>query len=130
MLKSLKFFRIILSGAILLSVLFACADNEIKTETYNASVDSLRFEGEIHLRNIKQLTFGGNNAEAYCSFDNKQLVFQSDWADINSQGCDQIFKMNVDGTSFEDGEKYKLISTGKGRTTCSYFLKDGRIVYA
>lgn len=99
-------------------------------QNYNPSLDSLRFSGETHLRNVKQLTFGGNNAEAYWSFDNKQLTFQSDWNEINSQPCDQIFKMNIDGSLLENGKKYQLISTGKGRTTCSYFLKDGRIIYA
>lgn len=89
----------------------------------------LRFDGETHLANIRQLTFGGNNAEAYWSFDDEKLVFQSDWTAINDQGCDQIFVMDpetVDG----DAEDYSLVSTGTGRTTCSYFLPDGRIVYA
>ncbi len=99
-------------------------------DNYDRSKDTLRYEGEDHIRNIKQLTFGGNNAEAYWSFDGKQLVFQSDWDKINPQGCDQIFIMNADGSNLPDGEKYKLVSTGKGRTTCSYFLKDGRIIYA
>jgi len=58
------------------------------------------------------------------------LIFQSDWDKINSQGCDQIFKMNVDGSELPNGEKYQLVSTGKGRTTCSYFLKDDRIIFA
>lgn len=101
-----------------------------QNNNYNPSNDTLRFEGEAHLRNIKQLTFGGNNAEAYWSFDNKQLIFQSDWAEINPQGCDQIFKMNVSGKPVSEGKQYELVSTGKGRTTCSYFLKDGRIIYA
>lgn len=98
---------------------------------YNPKEDVLRFSGEHHLRNIKQLTFGGNNAEAYWSFDGTRLIFQSDWEKINSQGCDQIFTMNADGSKLPDGEQYKLVSTGKGRTTCSYFLKgDKKIVYA
>lgn len=99
-------------------------------DSYDRTKDTLRYEGEDHIRNIRQLTFGGNNAEAYWSFDDKQLVFQSDWSKINPQGCDQIFIMNADGSNLPDGEKYKLVSTGKGRTTCSYFLKDGRIIYA
>lgn len=103
-----------------------CSNND----NYDRSRDTLRYEGEDHIRNIRQLTFGGNNAEAYWSFDDKQLVFQSDWDKINPQGCDQIFIMNTDGSNLPDGEKYKLVSTGKGRTTCSYFLKDGRIIYA
>ncbi len=115
---------------ILVGVVFLiqCSDNS--SEQYNPLTDSLRFTGETHLRNIKQLTDGGNNAEAYFSFDNKQLVFQSDWEKINPQGCDQIFLMNADGSKLPGGEQYSLVSTGQGRTTCSYFLKDGRIVYA
>ena len=97
---------------------------------YDSSTDTLRFSGESHLRNIRQLTFGGNNAEAYWSFDDKQLSFQSDWKGINSQPCDQIFKLNIDGSPLENGKRYMFLSTGKGRTTCCYFLKDGRIIYA
>ncbi|GIV61394.1 MAG: hypothetical protein KatS3mg044_0260 [Rhodothermaceae bacterium] len=97
---------------------------------YDPSTDSLRFAGEVHLRNIRQLTFGGNNAEAYWRFDDRQLVFQSDWSAINDQGCDQIFVMNADGSPLEDGQPYRMVSTGKGRTTCAYFLPDGRILYA
>lgn len=114
----------------LLFVLSASSPMYSQETTYDWSMDSLRFEGEKHLRNIRQLTFGGNNAEAYWNFDDTKLVFQSDWNSINNQGCDQIFVMNSDASKSETGEKYSLASTGKGRTTCSYFLKDGRIVYA
>ena len=76
---------------------------------------------ERHLRNIKQLTFGGENAEAYFSFDGKKLTFQS----TGKYACDQIFTMNV------DGKDMKLLSSGKGRTTCSHFMPDNKsIVYA
>ncbi len=98
--------------------------------SYDPATDSLRFAGEVHLRNIRQLTFGGNNAEAYWSFDDRQLVFQSDWDRINPQGCDQIFIMNADGSPLPEGETYRLVSTGQGRTTCGYFLPDGRVIYA
>ena len=97
---------------------------------YDPATDSLRFGGEVHLRNVHQLTFGGNNAEAYWSFDGDQLIFQSDWSAINSQGCDQQFVMNADGSDLASGEKYDLVSTGQGRTTCGYFLPDGRIIYS
>jgi len=98
-------------------------------DMYDPATDSLRFEGEKHLKNIRQLTFGGNNAEAYWSKDGSQLVFQSDWSEINTQGCDQIYVMNVDGSPMPGDEQYQLASTGTGRTTCSYFMPDGRIVY-
>jgi TolB protein len=110
--------------------LFILLTGSVQKKNYDSSLDTLRFTGENHLRNIRQLTFGGNNAEAYWSFDNKQLTFQSDWSNINNQPCDQIFKTNIDGTPLENGKRYMLVSTGKGRTTCSYFLKDGRIIYA
>jgi Tol biopolymer transport system component len=77
---------------------------------------------EKHIRNVRQLTFNGDNAEAYFSFDGKSITFQSTRAPFK---CDQIFHMGLDGTNLQ------LISTGKGRTTCSYFMPDGkRIIYA
>jgi len=86
-----------------------------------AQSSPLWVSGERHLSNIKQLTFGGENAEAYFSFDGKQLVFQSKRDNL---GCDQIFTMNSDGSGV------KMVSNGEGRTTCSYFLKDNkRIIY-
>jgi dipeptidyl aminopeptidase/acylaminoacyl peptidase len=98
---------------------------------YDASRDSLRMTGEVHLRNIRQLTFGGNNAEAYWSYDDEQLVFQSDWDAINPQGCDQQFVLRVaDRFAPGDTSAYTLASTGTGRTTCGYFTPEGRVVYA
>lgn len=120
----------IISAAILFFLILFFYTGCANKDTYDRTKDTLRYEGEEHIRNIRQLTFGGNNAEAYWSFDSKQLIFQSDWDKINPQGCDQIFIMNADGSNLPNGEKYKLVSTGKGRTTCSYFLKDGRIIYA
>lgn len=77
---------------------------------------------EKHLRNIRQLTFGGQNAEAYFSADGKRLIFQST---RDPYECDQIFTMNLDGSDVH------LVSTGKGRTTCSYFYPNGKkILYA
>lgn len=77
---------------------------------------------EKHLRNVRQLTFGGQNAEAYFSADGKKLIFQSTRGDFK---CDQIFTMNLDGSDVH------LVSTGKGRTTCSYFYPSGKkILYA
>jgi TolB protein len=76
----------------------------------------------LHLSNIRQLTFGGQNAEAYWSPDGKRLIFQSTHPPYQ---CDQIFIMNADGSGPH------LVSTGKGRTTCGYFMRDGKhIVYA
>jgi len=89
--------------------------------------DTLRYEKEVHLKNVRQLTWGGNNAEAYWSFDSKSLVFQSDYAEWGV-GCDQIFMLNVD--KVRKGEKPTMLSTGKGRTTCSYFMPGNKsIVY-
>ncbi len=81
--------------------------------------DPLRDPREVRLRNIKQLTFGGQNAEAYFSFDGKRLIFQSTRPPYS---CDQIFIMNADGSD------PRLISTGKGKTTCGYFYPDGKHV--
>ena len=79
--------------------------------------------GERHLRNIRQLTFGGNNAEAYFSRDGKQLIFQRQ--ERVDSGCDQQYIMNVDGSGL------RRVSNGLGRTTCGYFYdNDRRILYA
>ncbi len=83
---------------------------------------NLQVKGEDHLKNIKQLTFGGENAEAYFSFDGKKLIFQSK---RDGRGCDQIYTMNIDGSDT------KMVSNGEGRTTCSYYFKGGKkILYA
>lgn len=77
---------------------------------------------EKHLRNIRQLTFGGENAEAYFSADGRKLIFQST---RDGRECDQIYTMNVDGSNA------KMISTGLGRTTCAYFFPNlGRVLYS
>jgi len=77
---------------------------------------------EKHLRNIRQLTFGGQNAEAYFSADGKKLIFQSTREPVK---CDHIFVMNIDGSN------QHMVSNGKGRTTCSYFYPDGKkILYS
>src|SRR5208283_1133546 len=75
-----------------------------------------------HLTNLQQLTHGGQNAEAYWAPDGKRLIFQTT---RDPYQCDQIFIMNADGSN------QHLVSTGKGRTTCAYFLKDNKhIIYA
>jgi len=94
-----------------------------------ATQDTVHFAGEKHFKNIRQLTFGGDNAEAYWSYDGKSIVFQKT---NPKEGlyCDQIFMAKVPFTS---DEKFtpKMIGTGKGRSTCSYFLPDGKhIIYA
>ncbi len=89
----------------------------------------IHYPQEKHLKNVKQLTFGGDNAEAYWSFDGKNITFQ---ANTESWGleCDQIFTMGL-YDDLSDGKKVQMVSTGKGRTTCSYFLPgDSTIVYS
>ena len=81
---------------------------------------------EVHLGGLRQLTFGGENAEAYWSFDGTQLLYQArQQPNGKSYDCDQIFVMPASG-----GES-RLVSTGKGRTTCSYFFPGNRrLLYA
>jgi Tol biopolymer transport system component len=102
-------------------LLFAAAASERPTRPVQGG-GSLLVAGEKHLSNLKQLSFAGENAEAYFSADGKQLIFQST---REGRQCDQIYTMNVDGSNV------KLISNGDGRTTCSYFFPNGRrILYS
>ena len=82
---------------------------------------NLSFPNEVHLRNIRQLTFGGENAEAYFSADGRRIIFQSTRGDL---AADQIFTMNADGSDT------RRVSSGRGRTTCGYFFPDGRFLYS
>lgn len=84
-------------------------------------------QGEKHLKNIRQLTFGGDNAEAYFSPNGKWLTFQS-----NNQHwglhCDQIFKMEISKAAGDSLYRPDRVSNGKGRTTCSYYMPDNKSV--
>jgi TolB protein len=77
--------------------------------------------GERHLQNVTQLTFDGDNGEAYFSPDGKRLIFQSSRGGF---GCDKIWIMNIDGS-----DKHR-VSPDHGAHTCSFFFPDGRIVFA
>ncbi|MCB0489619.1 MAG: hypothetical protein R2820_00265 [Cyclobacteriaceae bacterium] len=117
----MRFLIIIL--AFILAV--SCTQKTTQETNESTTVDTLRYQDEKHLKNIKKLTFGGDNAEAYWSFDGSMLTFQSTSEQLGTE-CDQIFYMDP----FQ-GSAPKLISTGKGRTTCSYFLPgDTTVVYA
>ena len=104
------------------------------TRAAQGSGSELGLPAEKHLRNVRQLTFGGQNAEAYFSFDDKYLIFQHQ--DLPGQqpglgaACDQIFKIPVDTPDGSPATPTR-VSNGKGRTTCSYFFPSGdRILYS
>ena len=98
----------------LLILVAACADSP--------AVNREPLPGETFFASVKQLTFSGQNAEAYFSLDGEQLIFQRT---EREGGCDQQFVINVDGSGL------RRVSNGLGRTTCGYFYAGGsRIVYA
>ncbi len=91
-----------------------------------ADAKDLALPGEGHLKNLRQMTFGADNAEAYWSFGGDKLIFQTNHKPYE---CDQIEEMPVTGNPAL--ASHTLVSTGKGRTTCSYYLKgDKEIIYA
>jgi TolB protein len=109
-------------GILSVSGLAALALAQPPSTVGSGPLASLHDPRETHLSNVRQLTFGGQNAEAYWSFDGKQIVFQS----MKGAGdADQIYTMRSDGAA------KRLISTGKGRCTCAYFLKNNKeVVFA
>src|SRR6478672_4825188 len=92
------------------------------------NIDSLIYADEKHFKNIQQLTFNGDNAEAYWSYDDKQVIFQRK-NEKEGVMCDRMFIGNIpqNGATFQ----FRQLSSGKGRTTCGYFLPDGKhVIYA
>lgn len=110
--------------------LFFCFPN--KKELHKQAIhynDTLQYPEEHHFKNLRQLTFGGDNAEAYFSFDGKYVIFQRT-DPKNGIMCDQIWMGKIPERADEPFTP-KLVSTGTGRTTCSYFFPDGKhILYA
>jgi len=107
---------------VFISVLLLINCQEKNEQKENTSITNNIFTGEKHFKNVKMLTMEGENAEAYFSFDFNKLIYQSRSGNLK---CDQIFTMNIDGSD------KKLVSTGLGRTTCSYFMPgDEEIIYA
>lgn len=95
------------------------------TPEMRAMTGAVPFESrpdEPRLRNLRKLTHGGENAEAYFSADGSRLIFQATWPGINN--CDQMFTMDVEGGDL------RMVSTGIGRTTCGFYFPDGRILYS
>ncbi len=77
---------------------------------------------ESHFTELKQLTFGGENAEAYWSFDGRELIYQ---ATVGDAQCDRIYRLSL------DSKTPVQVSSGKGATTCAYFLPgNDEVVFA
>jgi TolB protein len=99
----------------------------------------LALPSETHLRNVRQITFGGQNAEAYFSADDKYLIFQHQGQFYDpvthapfgpNVSCDQIYMIAVETPDGKPATP-KPISNGKGKTTCSYFFPSGKqILYS
>jgi Tol biopolymer transport system component len=125
--KKLVLFVSLVSGILFLSSFKKEAAHLNSLNSING--DTIQYPEETHFRNIQQLTFGGDNAEAYWSYDGKMLVFQRTSVK-NGIPCDQIYVGKVPEKAGEKFE-YKLVSTGKGRTTCPFFTKDNKhVIYA
>ena len=113
---------------IVIMLAFAFRKNVSSVAASSVTRDTLLYPEEKHFSNVQQLTNGGDNAEAYFSYDGQYLVYQKTYVKEGIP-CDQIYvgKVPAPGEKFEP----KLVSTGKGRTTCAFFTKDNRhVVYA
>jgi Tol biopolymer transport system component len=108
----MRTIALVLAGAFLLS---GCVDK------HPAAAPAEVLSGDRHMKNVTQLTFDGDNGEAYFSRDGKKLIFQSS---RGGYACDKIWTMNIDGSDM------KMVSPDHGAHTCSFFFPDGRIVFA
>lgn len=111
----------------------SCQNSPSEAEADGASgatwVSELNYDGEDHFYGMRQLTDGGDNAEAYFSFDGSQLTFQSN-AEKWGNECDQIYAFDWNQDTILE-EAPARISNGLGRTTCAYFMPgDTTILYA
>ena len=111
------------AAAVPLGLALAACSSSTPPSTHPAEAQGLRDPGEVHFSNLVQLTDGGENAEAYWSHAGNQLIFQAH----SGEGCDQIYTMPIDRPLPEP----RLVSTGKGATTCAYFMPgDEQIIYS
>ena len=120
--------KLVLCSLAFAAIISSC-NNSSKIAATNPVADTLKYAEETHFKNIQQLTFGGDNAEAYWSFNSKMLSFQSNnkaWG----LSCDQIFYTPINKVDLRKKQP-QLISTRQGRTTCAYFMPgDKKILYA
>ncbi|MBI2820317.1 MAG: PD40 domain-containing protein [Acidobacteria bacterium] len=113
---------VLTAGTIVLLLQTGCAGESPPAPSDAAQVSALGRPEEKHLQNVRQLTFAGENAEAYFSSDDRWLIYQGH---EGGDTCDQIYIMDTSGGN------HRLVSTGKGRTTCGYFFPTGdRILYS
>ncbi len=112
-----KIFFVLIAALIILSFTITGTNTRATSDD-----DGVNLASEKHLRNVRQLTFGGENAEAYFNGDGSLLSFQSK---RDGRECDQIYTMRADGSDV------RMVSTGGGATTCSYIFPNGkRLLYA
>lgn len=105
-----------------LSLAFIIATGSISAQVVN--------EKEVHLKNLRQLTFGGDNAEAYFNESGDKLIFQSNNPEWGLE-CDHIFLLDIEKAANNPEYKPPMVSNGEGRTTCSYFMPMGMgVLYA
>ncbi len=124
--RSISYCVLIVIGAYLLS---SCKTTAKVAEQQESEPDPIHKSEEKHFSSVRQMTYHGDNAEAYWNSDGTQLVFQA----TNERwgiSCDQIYVVDADYEQ-RDGEIPPMVSTGNGRTTCAYFLpSDDEILYA
>ncbi|HEY3592940.1 MAG TPA: hypothetical protein VGL13_03670, partial [Polyangiaceae bacterium] len=124
---------LVLMGALLAACGSGSASTPAASPSAPVPAQAAPKPGETHFAELRQLTFGGENAEAYWSNDGSQLILQSRPA---TAGCDRIYRMNIAqwleaSPPSTPGPAFVPVSSGKGATTCSYFLPgDQDVIYA
>jgi len=75
---------------------------------------------KMSIENVKQLSFQGDNGEAYFNSDDSKVIFQSK---RNNNNCDKLYIVDINGNNLTE------FVANDGAFTCAYFSLDDRYIF-
>ena len=74
----------------------------------------------MSIENVQQLSFQGDNGEAYFNSDDSKVIFQSK---RNNNNCDKLYIVDINGNNLTE------FVAKDGAFTCAYFSLDDRYIF-